>query len=153
MDQLTIVIEAIQKLNEKLELYNQNKYFIFEHQKNILLKDISFEFKRSLKLLFGEVKNSDSYGVYEDLFFSDSPGYMDKGVMFSYWSFSGVPYNSSKTKNGEWRENLFYKGIRYSNARLRNNFYDLFNVLSKECSNSRFDLQPLKTLGFKILLS
>jgi len=50
--------------------------------------------------------------------------------------------------------NIFIKTGKKANNELAEVFhYDLFGKREYKYSNSRFDLQPLKTLGFKILLS
>ncbi len=136
MEQLSELKAAIKILEGKVNRCKNDSYFIFEHQKNILLKDICFEVKKTLVKLFGDIKTLDKYGIFQELFYADDVGY-NKGVMFSYWSFFGVPYNSSKTKDGAWRYNLYYKGSRYSKSLNYDNFYDIFNVLSKECQNAK----------------
>lgn len=55
--------------------------------------------------------------------------------MFSYWTYHGVPYNSTKEEDGEWRDNFFYKGSRFSDANLKANFYKPFNVISDHCKS------------------
>jgi len=137
MDISTILNKATISLNlieEKVKKSRERKFFIFDHQKDILFREVHFELKQVLKQLFGKSSDSADYGLFNDLFKTTEPGY-NRGVMFAYWSFYGLPYNSSKGIKGKWRDNLFYKGSRFSEEKLKANFYDFFNIVSKYCEN------------------
>jgi len=131
---LEVISKSLKALKENIDKSKNKEYFISEHQKDILLKDVHYKIKQELVKLFGKGCDATEFGVFNSLFKSNQSGY-DSGIMLTYWSYYDVPYNSSKIDNGKWRGNLFYKGSRYSNIKLKNNFYDSFNVISDKCKN------------------
>lgn len=125
---------ALCGLKEKIDQNKRKNYYLSEHHADILFKDLHYNIKQELKNLFGNVNEKGNYGCFTNIFSSSIPAY-DKGAMFSYWSYQGVPYNSSKEDDGEWRDNFFYKGSRYSDENLKANFYKPFNVISDYCKS------------------
>ncbi len=136
-ESLKTAINKLNDLEKKVSLCEQDKYFISENHKNILFKDIHYEIKKCLRKIFGKSNDGNNYAFFDDIFKTSLSGH-NKGVMFSYWSFEGIPYNSSKDVDGKWRGNLFYKGSRFSDKRLYDNFYNIFNVISNFCKDKDF---------------
>ncbi len=133
-ESLKTAINRLNDLKKKVSLCEQDKYFISEDHKNILFKDIHYEIKKCLRKIFGKSNDGNNYASLDNIFKTSLSGY-NKGVMFSYWSFEGIPYNSSKDVDGKWRGNLFYKGSRFSGKRLYDNFYNIFNAISNFCKD------------------
>ncbi|MBF0467186.1 MAG: RelA/SpoT domain-containing protein [Nitrospirae bacterium] len=58
-------------------------------------------------------------------------------VIFNYWSHQGELIETLISKDtGKWRENLFYKGKRWSNNDSKASFYKLFHMIKFACEGS-----------------
>lgn len=99
----------------------------------------------ALKDVFGDQDHADNghagywgrllkYEYCEKAPFADS-------VLFGYLSVDGNdPFKVNDARNRVWgnRDNLFYKGRRWSNPQLKDRFYHFFNILKEKVVGSDF---------------
>jgi len=132
-------VETLEPLNEivdNLSLYFESfnreleKKLINEKEARNLFSQLQHEVRISLTKVFGDefdVRDlGDSQGFLK---YKNNENIYSDAVLFSYWSHSGTPFDASIDKPGVWRENFFYKGIRWSNKQLKNQFYTFFNII------------------------
>jgi ppGpp synthetase/RelA/SpoT-type nucleotidyltranferase len=82
-------------------------------------------------------------GLWTDLLTADAPDYA-QSVLFAYYSVDGSdPFHVQDARNRSWRDrdNLFYKGRRWSNPVLKKHFYHYFKILRELVGIDRVPLR------------
>lgn len=90
--------------------------------------EVGREVKDCLTKVFGAENDTGDYGYVGDIL-SYPPGLDEQfsdSVIFSYWTYRGDRNNYQVEEAGEWRENFFYKGSRWSKPAWRDQFYTFF---------------------------
>ncbi|MCD4668204.1 MAG: hypothetical protein K8R44_06420 [Sulfurimonas sp.] len=137
-------MKELNKLNENINNYfdsvevHINEDFISEEVANKYFFELDIEVKSFLEQVFGKEDKIKDFGKFPK-FLKYNKEYTD-GIIFSYWSFRGDSYYySTEEKSGDWRDNFFYKGIRWSEGYLKQQFYDFYEFFK----NVPFSTNPV----------
>ncbi|MEW5950165.1 MAG: hypothetical protein AB1711_12265 [Thermodesulfobacteriota bacterium] len=93
-----------------------------------LIDELETSIKHRLEIIFGKEKRLHDFGYFKDIIDFNS---IKNAIIFNYWSLKGEFVDSSISKDNRYRDNVFYKGMRWSNSDSYNAFYLLFNELKK----------------------
>jgi ppGpp synthetase/RelA/SpoT-type nucleotidyltranferase len=127
------ISEAIKDLNNFFsDFKNEIKDMFLDEQTVAELFDrLEKKVKNHLIILFGKEDDVSDLGVTESIikYLPDTESNYSDAVMFSYWTFRGERSNYMPDALGEWRDNFFYKGRRWSNPMLKKQFYEVFRLI------------------------
>jgi ppGpp synthetase/RelA/SpoT-type nucleotidyltranferase len=138
------------KRKELRELYNKvSNNIISESESEQLFSELELLIKKLFHLLFGPERYNNNvhnhpfsnnsvnncFGLLGEEFhntLSEEYAYKD-AILFSYWSHKPLKaaYLPTSNQRGYYRSNLFYKGERWSDNELFDNFYKFFNDVKK----------------------
>lgn len=146
-DQIKVKINSLDTFLTKFT-EDLNKKIITDEEGDNCYYDIRTNLITTLENIFGKEKDTDDVGLAREILASDN---IKNGVLFSYWTHRGLSperiYKIAFQKNNgseeqkdedieDYRKNPFFKGRRWSNDNLRNNFYAYFKELKKVCKNN-----------------
>lgn len=107
-----------------------NKIINEQESKN-LYYELETVVKQCLEKVFGPEDDTSSNALSSAFLTYDSTvnQYSD-AVLFNYWSHKGEPIETPiRTITGRWRDNIYYKGVRWSDEDAKSSFYTLFNII------------------------
>lgn len=97
--------------------------------------EVKTELKNRLNRVFGAEKDINDKGYVSDFLNYYDPDVPFSGaVSFSYWSLTGEKDHYVESLQGKYRENLFYKGLRWSKKVLREIFYTYHDLIQEIAS-------------------
>lgn len=123
-------------LKIRLDEINQDNRFFSPGELRFVSADIRELVRETLKKVFGDQNNINQKGLW-----GDQLSYQHRldaqfahSVLFGYLSVDGNdPFRVNDARTRPWRErdNLFYKGSRWSTRKLKDQFYSFFNILKE----------------------
>lgn len=133
------------KLGRLLKRVNQDNSLISPGELRFISAEARDLVRETLTQVFGEQKNIKNKGLWGDTL---SYSYQQRdaapfaqSVLFGYLSVDGNdPFRVDDARTRQWRErdNLFYKGKRWSNRDLKEKFYHFFNILKEVVGGADF---------------
>lgn len=142
----------LQKYEEKIK-----ETFLDEKIVDELFDDVESEVKKYLTVIFGAENDTNCLGILGDILPYYHPeiekeieNELSDAVLFSYWTFQGERDNYAPESHGNWRENCFYKGRRWSNEVLKKQFYDYFKLITEAIkeTDAKAPVNFFTNLGF-----
>ena len=128
---------SISEKTEKIGKYfkhfqNEMKYKIVnEQEKNNLYYELKTNVRKCLEEVFGsenDIKSNALSKVF--LKYNSVRNLNSDAVIFNYWSHEGEPIETPiKSGTGRWRDNLYYKGKRWSDKEKKKLFYEFFDEI------------------------
>ena len=111
-----------------------DKFIISEAVAKTLFADVEAKTRSHLTEIFGDENVTRSTGLIGEVLKYDNvrkPTFNPfcDAVIFAYWSHRGDFSKYLAENHGYWRDNLFYKGNRWSNNALKDAFYLFFRLI------------------------
>ena len=160
----TATLDPASEKSIKEKLCELNKYLLAEksraeatlvndHIAADLFRELRYGIKTRLVSIFGPENSWADWGLFKDVY-SHTPrnGFtLDDGICFAHWSHKEEPVYLGRTRpstarTGVMRENLFYKGTRWSQPLLKAEFYSTYNIV-RDTIEGCVPVQYLATLA------
>jgi len=102
-----------------------------EQEARNLYYELETEVKKCLVQIFGEANKTESNALSSAFMgYNSLDNSRSDAVIFNYWSYKGEPIETPmKSETGRWRDNLYYKGKRWSDKEEKRLFYKFFDVI------------------------
>lgn len=103
---------------------------VHEQESKNLYYELETAVKQCLENVFGPEDQISSKALSSAFLSYNSENLQSDAVIFNYWSYKGEPIETPiKIGKGRWRDNLYYKGQRWSVEEKKVLFYKFFNEI------------------------
>lgn len=127
---IAAIAAKIKSFFDEFNIAIDNK-IVNEQESNNLYFELETFVKSCLEEIFGEEGNTKSNSLSSTfLKYNSLDNVRSDGVVFNYWSHKGEAIETPiRATTGQLRDNLFYKGYRWSNEEQKELFYRFFNTI------------------------